>query len=97
MMRIPFVDLAYLKRSYVIGIHIVYLRCKTELRITMGLTDNIMRLISEYPALEDSICTLPIISRYEEEGEKAVLTPAGQQASEDYRKGSRCHSKYFDL
>ena len=70
MMGISFVDLAYLKKTDVVGDHIVYNRSKTGQRITVGLADKIQRLLSKYPASDDSIYLLPIISDMERDARK---------------------------
>lgn len=62
MMGISFVDLAFLKKSDVVGSHIVYHRCKTGQRITIGLAEKIRLLLARYPAPKDSQYLLPIIT-----------------------------------
>lgn len=62
MMGISFVDLAFLKKTDVVGGHIIYNRCKTGQRIKVGIVDKIKRLIDKYPASDDSPYLLPIIT-----------------------------------
>ena len=70
MMGISFVDLAFLKKSDVVGNHIVYYRSKTGQRITVGLADKIQRLLKKYPAEEESSYLLPIITDDEKDARK---------------------------
>lgn len=68
MMGISFVDLAFLKKTDLKGLHLTYTRCKTGQQITIGVIDKIQRLLDKYPAPDDSIYLLPIVtSRYKDE------------------------------
>ncbi len=85
IMGISFVDLAFLKKTDVVGEHIVYQRCKTGQRIKVGIVDKIKELIDKYPASEDSLYLLPII------------TDPGKDARRQYQNKLQQANKYLKI